>query len=116
MLRMLSDENFNNDIVRALLLQQPDVDIVRTQDVGLSEAEDTDVLAWAAENDRILLTHDRRTVPDFAYARVAAGEPMPGVFVLNIRAPVRRGIQELLLVNACSEHAEWSGRVVHLPL
>ncbi len=35
MLRLLADENFNGDIVRALLLRQPDLNIVRVQDVGL---------------------------------------------------------------------------------
>ena len=40
MLRLLADENFNGDIVRALLLQQPDLDIVRVQDVGLAGVSD----------------------------------------------------------------------------
>jgi hypothetical protein len=29
MLRLLADENFNGDILRGLLLRQPDLDIVR---------------------------------------------------------------------------------------
>ncbi len=36
MLPLPADENFNDDIVRALLLRQPDLDIVRVQDVGLA--------------------------------------------------------------------------------
>lgn len=116
MVRLLADENFNGDIVRGLLLRRPDLDIVRVQDVGLMGADDPDVLAWAAANDRVVLTHDVATMADYAYERVAAGEKMPGVFVLNDRFPVGRAIEEILLVNECSEHAEWSGRAVHLPL
>jgi predicted nuclease of predicted toxin-antitoxin system len=116
MLRLLSDENFNGDIVRGVLLRNPDQDIVRVQDVGLTEADDPTVLAWAAANDRIVLTHDRATMPDFAYARVTGGEPMPGVFVMNDRLPVRQAIDELLLLDANSEQAEWAGLVVYLPL
>jgi len=67
MLRLLTDENFNGDIVRGLLLRQPDLDLVRVQDVGLSGAEDPDILAWAADNSPIVLTHDRATMADFAY-------------------------------------------------
>jgi predicted nuclease of predicted toxin-antitoxin system len=67
MLRLLADENFNGDIVRALLLRQSDLDIVRVQDVGLTGVGDPDILAWAAANDRIILTHDRATLPDYAY-------------------------------------------------
>lgn len=116
MLRLLSDENFNGDIVRGLLLRRPELDLARVQDVGLEEKDDPAILAWAAENNRIILTHDRATIPDFAYARVAAGEPMPGVFVLNDRLPVRQAIDELLLIDACSEQGEWVGLVLYLPL
>jgi hypothetical protein len=116
MLRLLADENFNGDIVRGLLLRQPDLDIVRVQDVGLIGADDPDVLVWAAENNRIVLTHDRATMSDDAYARVAAGERMAGVFLLNDRFPVGRAIAEILLMVACTEQAEWSDRAVHVPL
>src|SRR4051794_18294185 len=116
MLRLLSDENFNGIIVRGLLLRRPTLDLLRVQDVGLEEADDPSVLAWAADNDRIVLTHDRATMPDFAYARVAAGQPMPGVFVLNDHLPVRQAIDELLLLDTGSEQAEWAGQVVYLPL
>ena len=53
MLRLLSDENFHGDIVRGLLLRLPTLALVRVQDVGLEGAEDPDVLAWAAEHNRI---------------------------------------------------------------
>jgi len=62
MLRLLADENFNDDIVRGLWLRQPDLDMVRVQDAGLAGADDPDVLAWAALNHRIVLTHDRATM------------------------------------------------------
>ncbi len=67
MLSLLSDENFNGDIVRGLLLRQPNFDLLRVQDVGLREVDDPEILAWAARNERILLTHDRATMPNFAY-------------------------------------------------
>ena len=116
MLRLLSDENFNGDIVRGLLLCHPDLDLHRVQDVGLEAAEDPTILAWAAANNRIVLTHDRATMPDFAYARVVTGQPMPGVFVLDDRLSVRQAIDEILLLEGCSEQAEWVGLVVYLPL
>ena len=116
MLRLLSDENFNGDIVRGLLLRQPALDLRRVQDVGLEEADDPTILEWAATNNRILLTHDRATMPDFAHARVIVGQPLPGVFVVPDRMVVRQVIEELLLMEAGSEQAEWAGLVVYLPL
>ncbi len=115
-MRLVSDENFNGEIVRGLLLRHPNLDICRVQDVGLQEAEDPTILEWAAANNRIVLTHDRATMPDFAYERVTAGRPMPGVFVVNDHLSIRQAIEELLLLEACSEQSEWVGLVVYLPL
>ena len=76
MLRLLSDENFNGDIIRGLFLRQPDIELLRVQDVGLREVDDPEILCWAAANDRIVLTHDRATMPDFAYERLLREEHM----------------------------------------
>ena len=62
MLRLLADENFNNNILRGLLRRNPAIDIARVQDVGLSGADDPVVLEWAAREDRVLLSHDVATV------------------------------------------------------
>jgi predicted nuclease of predicted toxin-antitoxin system len=114
MLRFLSDENFNGDIIRGLFLRQPDLDLVRVQDVGLRD--DPAILNWAADNERILLTHDRATMPDFAYDRLSKGQQMSGVFLINDRMPIRQAIDELLLLNNCSQQEEWKGIVLYLPL
>lgn len=44
MLRLLSDENFNGDIIRGLFLRQPNIDLIRVQDVGLQEENDPNIL------------------------------------------------------------------------
>jgi hypothetical protein len=116
MLRLLADENFNGDIVRGLLLRYPDLDVVRVQDVGIAGANDADMLAWAAENGRIVLTHDRASLPEYAFERLREGKELSGVFLINDRYPVGDAIREILLLLTCSEQAEWKGRVVHLPL
>jgi predicted nuclease of predicted toxin-antitoxin system len=90
MLSLLSDENLNGDIVRGLLLGQPNLDLLRVQDVGLREVDDPAILAWAASHGRILLTHDRATMPDFAYNRLIKEEPMAGIFVVNDRMHIRQ--------------------------
>jgi predicted nuclease of predicted toxin-antitoxin system len=116
MLHLMSDENFNGDIVRGLLLRHPALDLYRMQDVGLEEADDPTILAWAAANNRIVVTHDQAIMPDFAYARVGAGQPLSGVFVVPDRLGVRQVIEELLVGEACSAQAAWAGWVVELPL
>ena len=63
MLKFATDENFRAIILRGLKRRKPDLDVVRVQDVGLSGADDETILAWAAEERRILLTHDVKTMP-----------------------------------------------------
>jgi hypothetical protein len=115
-MRWAADENFNNDIVRGLLRRKPDVDIVRIQDVGLSGADDPTVLEWAAGEERVLLTHDASTVARYAYERVQAGRPMPGVFEVSRAIPISAVIEDLILLTECSLENEWEGQVRYLPL
>ena len=116
MLRLVSDENFNGEVVRGLMHREPGLDLVRVQDVGLSAADDPAILAWAAAEGRLLLTHDRNTVPAFANDRVRAGQPMPGILVVKNRMPVGKAIEEILLIALASVPAEWADRVEFIPL
>ena len=116
MLRLLSDENFRGEILRGLRRRLPDVDVVRVQDVGLAGAEDPAILAWAATEGRVLLTHDRNTIPEFAYDRIRHGLPMPGVFVVDDDLPAGQAIADLLLAVQCGEPAEWNGLITYFPL
>lgn len=108
---MVSDGNFNNDIVRGLLRRKPDLDIVRVQDVGLRGEEEPIILEWAAHEERVLLTHDAATMTYFAYERVRKGKPMPGV----IEIPDDLPIEDILLLAEYSERSEWESQVIYLP-
>jgi hypothetical protein len=115
-LRFLADENFNNDIVRGLLRRRPDFDIVRVQEVDLGGADDPAVLDWAAQEGRILLTHDVNTVTKFAYERVTAGLAMSGVIEVRRNIPLSVVIEDLLLIAEASSPEEWENGVGYLPL
>ena len=82
------DENFNQDIVRALVRRNPKFRIMRVQDAGLSGAPDPDVLEWAAESGLVLITHDVSTMTRYAYHRVEAGKSMPGIFEVGRSVPL----------------------------
>lgn len=116
MLRLLTDENVHKDIVRGLRRQLPELDVVRVQDAGLGNTDDPIILEWAAQAERILITRDRKTMISFAYGRVRAGKPMPGVFVLKSAMSIGQAISEILLIAECSLPDEWRDRVEFLPL
>jgi predicted nuclease of predicted toxin-antitoxin system len=115
-IKLATDENFDGDILRGLLRRQPDLDVVRVQDVGLTETADEKILAWAAAEERVLLTHDRDTIPNFAYDRVRAGETVPGVFLVSDRMAKGKAIEELFLALQCLAPEECRNLVTYFPM
>jgi len=116
MLLLIADENFNNNIVRGLLRRKPDLDIVRVQDVGLSGEDDPTVLEWAAQRNRVLVTHDVATITQYAYQRIAAGQRMPGVIEVSRTVSMIVAIDDILLLAEYSVDGEWEGQIIYLPL
>lgn len=116
MWRFLADHNFNADIIRGLLTRHPNLDIVTARGVGLERATDPALLAWAAENDRIIVSHDASTLPVFANDRIRVRKPMPGVIIMREHLPVKQAIFELSLLVSCGESTELIDHVEYLPL
>jgi predicted nuclease of predicted toxin-antitoxin system len=116
MLRLVSDADFNGRVLRALRRSDPSLDVVRVQDVGLRTAPDPDVLEWAATEGRVVLTRDQGTMVGFAYARVGAGLPMPGVVVTRDYLPIGLQVQDILIVAHCSAPNGLADQVVFIPL
>jgi predicted nuclease of predicted toxin-antitoxin system len=114
--KLLIDENLRGAIVRGLVRRRPEIDLVRVPDVGLSEADDPAILAWAATEGRIVITHDAATLIGFAYDRVAAGQPMPGIIEVRQEVAIGQVIDDLLLLVDASVNGEWEGQVLYLPL
>ena len=116
MIRLLVDQNFNGHILDGLTRRDPTVDLTHVRDMGLSAASDATLLEWAATQGRVLLTHDRRTIPRLAYARVAAGQPLPGVFLVRDDMPIGQAIDEILLAVHCLAPEECKDIVKYFPL
>ena len=115
MLAFAADENFNGDILRGLERREPTLDIVRVQDTEMYAADDSAMLAWAAAEDRVVLTHDKQTVPGHAYDRVRAGKPMPGVFVVFADTSIGKAIDDVLTLAVDSDEGEWQSPVLYIP-
>ena len=116
MLRLLTDEDFDGRLTRALLARLPGLDLVRVQDVGLMHTPDPDILVWAAAENRIVLTHDRNTMTGFASSRVSAGQPMPGLFVVDRQAALGRILNDLEAMGAASDMDDWRDQIIFVPL
>jgi hypothetical protein len=116
MLRLLIDENFNQRILRGLRLRVSSLDYVVVQETVMQGLKDPPLLQEAAVLDRVLLTHDLKTVPRHAYERVAAGESMPGIIAVPADLPIGQAIEDLHTVLECSGDHELENQVLYLPL
>ena len=90
MIRFATDEDFDNNIVRGLQRVIPEVDVMRSIDVGLAGATDPVALEWAASEMRVMLTHDGRTMAGYAWERIGLGLEMPGCIVVH--KPYQMGV------------------------
>ncbi len=112
MLRLASDADVRGEIIRGLRRRLPGIDLLRVQDTLPEGTPDPVVLAWAATEDRVLITNDRNTMVGFAYQRVAAGEPMPGLIATTNEQSVGAIIDDILLVAECLSEAEIREQIV----
>jgi hypothetical protein len=113
---LLVDHNFDARIINGLRRRQPALDVLLVREIGLAASDDPEILARAASEGRVLLTHDIHTMPAFAYARVAAAEDMPGVFVVKKTLPIGQAIDQLLLAVYCLSSSECQDRVMFFPM
>ena len=77
---------------------------------------DSTLLAFAASKSLLVVTHDLRTMPKYAYERVKAGLPMAGVIAVPNDLPVGRVIEDVVVLVECATSSETRSRVVYLPL
>lgn len=116
MLRLVSDEDVHDDIIRGLRRNEPTLDIVRAVDVGLGHTPDPKILEWAAAEGRVLITGDLNTMVGFALGRVQSGLPMPGVLALKENVGIGPVINDILVVALCAEADDIKAQVLYIPL
>jgi hypothetical protein len=72
--RFHADADLDGRVTRGLRRAEPEVDIRTATDAALEGLEDLEVLRIGAASGRILVSHDRRTMP-FHFNRYVAGAP-----------------------------------------
>lgn len=116
MLRLASDADVHGEIIRGLRRRSPSIDLVRVQDALPEGTHDSDVLAWAATENRVLITNDRNTMVAFAYQRAVAGDLVPGVIVTTNDQSIGSAIADILLLAEYLSDEEMKDQlIVYLP-
>lgn len=81
-LRFQADNDLKFAIVRAVRRQEPAIDFASAQEAGLHGVGDLELLDRAAADDRVLVSHDRRTMIEHFRNHLAEGKSSPGLLVV----------------------------------
>jgi predicted nuclease of predicted toxin-antitoxin system len=114
--RFLADHDLNEHLVRGVGRREPAIEFIRARDIGMHERSDAEVLAYAAEHQLIVVSHDINTMPANAYTRIRTGAPVAGLLMVKQSDPVGKVIDDLILIWSASEAEEWQNVVGFLPL
>jgi len=102
--------------MRGLARRLPQLDFVSVRDVGLAGSPDLVLLKWAANEQRIMLTHDVNTMVRDANELVALGEPMAGVILVPDQLGIGRAINNLVTMLEDSTEATMRNSVKYVSL
>ena len=113
--RFLADADFNQKIVRGLLRREPTIDFQTASQGGVIGRPDPEVLSIAARENRILVSHDRGTMPTH-FTRFTATQSSSGLILVSQEIDIGTAIEELHLIWAASTHQEWQDKIGYVPL
>ena len=116
MIRFLCDEDIDGRVLRGLIRRYPEIDITSINELGMRGAADPDVLRIAIEQDRVLLTHDVRTMRPSARQFIESGIAIPGLICIRRNAQIGTILDDLATIAVASHEDEWRDQIAHVPL
>ena len=114
-IRYQADADLNEDIVNGVRRRTPEIDFKTSTQSLLSGLDDLEVLAISAAEQRILITHDRKTMPRH-FAEFIGKNICPGVFIVPQSIPINQVMNDLILIWHATEAEEYVNTIRTLPL
>jgi len=116
MLRLLIDENVDHRILRGLLRRLPQLDFLVVAQIGMAGSKDVDLLRWAAQEDRTIVTHDRKTMIPDAEQLLAQHQRIAGVILVPNGMAIGKAIADLELSVLAQSQTDMRDTIQYLPL
>jgi hypothetical protein len=114
-LRFQADVNLNQLILRAACRREPALDFHTAKTAGLAGLPDPEVLAHAAVDGRVLVTHDLQTMPRH-FAACIMTHQSAGLLLIPQYLPIAAVVDDLLLIWSTMELEKWRNLIWSLPL
>lgn len=114
-IRFQADADLNHILIKALLRREPTIDFQTSEAAGIRGLSDPQVLDLAARQQRLLVTHDRKTMPGHFAAFIQHTDSF-GVIIVPQRLPITSAVEDLILIWTASEASEWMNKIQSLPV
>lgn len=117
-LRYLLDENLSQRVALTIRRHYFELDVLRVGDEGAPAfgTLDPEILIWLEENQRTLVTDNRKSMPGHLVDHYAAGRHHWGLFLVSKNAPLRVLADALYMYWDASEAEQWADLVEWLPV
>ena len=116
--KYLMDENVDPIYTTQLRRLKPDLFVMAVGDLTAPPRGtlDPEILVWCEDNDFILVTNNRKSMPVHLTDHVAQEHHAPGIFILNQKLGVGENIEQLILIAEGSFDNEYQDRIEFLPI
>ena len=116
--KFLLDENVSSYIQNSFAQFAPDMALFVIGQSGAPPKStlDPDILVWIEENDCLLVTNNRSSMPGHLMDHLTQGRHIPGILQLPRQMNVRAIVDDLLLIGGASYPGEFQDQIIHLPL
>lgn len=114
-IRFQADNDLHEDILRSVKRLQPAIDFQRAPELNLHMGiEDREALLLCSEQNRMLVTHDRHTMPGH-FIEFIKDHNSPGIFIVSRKLPIGKAAEWLVLYWETSEAEEYKNQIIDLP-
>jgi hypothetical protein len=112
--RFQADADLRQSIVTGIIRKQPDLNFQSANEAELEGIKDPEVLEIAARDGRVLVTHDRKTMPT-EFGQYILSRTSSGVLILSQSLPIREAMDAIILVWEASTAEEWINQIMTFP-
>jgi hypothetical protein len=112
-IRFQADADLRQAIVTGVIRRKPNLDFRSANEAGLEGIKDPEVLAIAARDGRVLVTHDHKTMP-IEFGQFITSQKSSGVLILSQNLPIGEAIDAIILVWEASTAEEWIDQIMTL--
>jgi hypothetical protein len=113
-IRFQADADLRQPIITGLKRRELALDFRTAQEANLAGLDDPTVLGMAADEGRLLVSHDVNTMPEH-FARFIETQTSSGVILISPQLSYRDAIEGLLRVWITTEAEDWQNVLSFLP-